>query len=51
MDREVILQRFRTTLPQRFQVAEEEGVICGVVVDVQKDTGRALAISRIRFEA
>jgi len=51
MDREIILRRFRTSLPDRFQVAEEEGVICGVVVDVQKDTGRAQAISRIRFEA
>ena len=49
MDREIVLKRFRTTLPQKFQVAQEEGVISGVVVDVERDTGRATRIERIRF--
>jgi metallophosphoesterase (TIGR00282 family) len=49
MDREVILKRFRTTLPQRFEVANEPGVICGALVSVERDTGRAVAIERIRF--
>ena len=49
MDRHVILNRFRTTLPAKFEVANEPGVICGVVIDVQRDTGRALAIGRVRF--
>ena len=49
MDREVILKRFRTTLPQRFEVANEPGVICGVVISVERDTGRATAIERVRF--
>jgi hypothetical protein len=49
MDREIILQRFRTSLPARFEVASEPGVISGVVVDVQRDTGRAIGIQRIRF--
>ncbi len=49
MDREVILRRFRTTLPQRFEVANEPGVICGVVIGVERDTGRANKIERIRF--
>ncbi len=49
MDRHIILDRFRTTLPQRFQVANEPGVICGVVVSVERDTGRATSIERIRF--
>jgi 2',3'-cyclic-nucleotide 2'-phosphodiesterase len=49
MDPEVILYRFRTTLPARFEVANEPGVISGVVIDVERDTGRALAIRRIRF--
>lgn len=47
MDREIILRRFRTSLPGRFEVANEPGVICGVVVRVQRETGRALAIRRI----
>lgn len=49
MDREIILERFRTTLPQRFEVANEPGVICGVVIDVERDTGCAISIQRIRF--
>ncbi|HEY0868239.1 MAG TPA: TIGR00282 family metallophosphoesterase [Fimbriimonas sp.] len=49
MHREVILKRFRTTMPQRFEVANEPGVICGVVVSVERDTGRATSIERIRF--
>jgi len=49
MDREIILERFRTTLPQRFEVANEPGVICGVVIDVERDTGCAKSIQRIRF--
>jgi 2',3'-cyclic-nucleotide 2'-phosphodiesterase len=49
MDREVILKRFRTTMPQRFEVASEPGVICGVVVCVERESGRALEIRRIRF--
>jgi hypothetical protein len=49
VDREIILRRFRTTLPQRFEVANEPGVICGVVISVERDTGRANKIERIRF--
>ena len=49
MDRQVILKRFRTTLPQRFEVANEPGVICGAAISVEKDTGRAIGIERIRF--
>lgn len=49
MDREIILKRFRTTLPQRFEVANEPGVISGVVIGVQRDAGRATRIQRVRF--
>ncbi len=49
MDREVILRRFLTNLPTRFEVADEPGVISGVVICVQEDTGRAASIERIRL--
>lgn len=49
MDREIILQRFRTTLPAKFEVQNTPGVISGVTIDVERDTGRAIAIERIRF--
>lgn len=50
MDKEIILSRFRTSMPQRFEVANGPGVICGVLVDVQKESGRATKIERFRFD-
>lgn len=49
MDRAIILSRFRTSLPQRFEVADGVGVISGVVIDVETDTGRATGIRRVRI--
>lgn len=48
MEKDVILRRFRTSLPTRFEVADKPGVICGVTIDVNKETGRATAIKRLR---
>jgi metallophosphoesterase (TIGR00282 family) len=47
MDKDVILRRFRTSLPTKFEVAEQPGVISGVVIGVQSDTGRATSIVRV----
>ncbi len=49
MEREIILRRFLTTMPQRFEVASGPGVISGVVVCVERNTGRATSIKRVRF--
>lgn len=49
MDKDIILSRFRTTLPQRFEVANKPGVICGVVIGVERESGRAIDIQRVRF--
>lgn len=43
----IILERFRKTLPIKFEVAETRGVISGVIVDVVTKTGRATSIQRI----
>lgn len=48
MDKDIILRRFRTSLPTRFEVADKPGVICGVAIVVNKETGRATAIQRVR---
>lgn len=47
MDKTIVLRKFRTGMPARFEVADQPGVISGVVIDVQKDTGRATAIERV----
>lgn len=49
MDKAIILNRFRTSLPQKFEVADGVGVISGVVIDVETDTGRAVGIRRVRI--
>ena len=44
-----VLQRFLTQIPQRMEVAEGDVVLCGVIVDVDENTGRARSIERIRI--
>jgi 2',3'-cyclic-nucleotide 2'-phosphodiesterase len=47
MDRDVILRRFTTGLPEKFEVANEPGVISGVLISVEKESGCAKSIERI----
>ncbi|MEQ1823150.1 MAG: TIGR00282 family metallophosphoesterase [Fimbriimonadaceae bacterium] len=49
MRKDIILQRFLTQMPSRFEVADEPGVLSGVVITVSKETGRASDIRRIRL--
>ena len=46
-EREPIIQRFRTSMPAKFPVANWPVRLCGVVVQVDEATGRALNIARI----
>ena len=45
---EPVVQRFRSSLPSRFPVAGGPVALCGVLVDVEVETGRALAVERVR---
>lgn len=49
MDRDIVLRRFLTQMPHRFEVARSPGVICGVVIDVNAEDGRAESIERIQI--
>ncbi|HLV81506.1 MAG TPA: TIGR00282 family metallophosphoesterase, partial [Chthonomonadaceae bacterium] len=51
MRRELILSRFTSLLPVRFEVAEGEAQVCGVLVDVDPATGHATAIRRLQVPA
>lgn len=46
-EREPIIQRFRTSMPAKFPVANWPVRLCGAVVQVDEATGRALNIARI----
>jgi len=48
MDRNIILERFRTAISRKFEVADEPGVISGVVIAINEETGRAESIQRVR---
>ena len=47
-NKEKIIRRFLTSMPQKFEVAEGAGVLHGVVVAVDAKTGRAHSITRIQ---
>lgn len=45
---EPVLHRFTTGMPARFTVVEKGIVLHGTVIDVDSETGKALAVTRIR---
>jgi calcineurin-like phosphoesterase len=47
---EPVVHRFSTGMPARFTVVEDNIVMTGVVVSFDPDTGKAVAIERIRRE-
>lgn len=44
---EPVIQRFRTNLPQRFEVATERVLLQGAIIEIDSATGRALSIERV----
>lgn len=48
MDKEIILSRFTSLLPARFEVAEGVAQLSAVMIDVDPATGKATAISRLQ---
>ena len=49
VDKNIILRRFLTQMPVRFEVADEEVCIEGVIIDAD-DQGRARSIERLRVQ-
>lgn len=49
METEIIIDRFITLIPQRFQVATGAVTLCGVTIDIDEETGKALRIERIQI--
>lgn len=50
MDTAKSLKRFVQKLPERFEVAEGLGTICGVLLDLDEASGRCRAITRVRVD-
>jgi len=50
MDTQKSLKRFVQKLPERFEVAEGLGTICGVLLDLDEGTGLCRTITRLRVD-
>ena len=50
MRKEEAIDKFLTQLPVRFEVAKKDPILCGVLIEVDEVTGRALKIQRILEE-
>ena len=48
--RELIIRRYLSQLPVRFEVAEGPVLLCGVCIDLCPESGRALEIQRLSVE-
>lgn len=46
-DSDAIVRRFLTSMPQRFDIANNEVLLQGAIVDVDAETGRAFSIERV----
>ena len=46
---DIVLPRFLTGLPNRFEVAEGDAQLCGVLIDVNAQTGLATEIQRLQY--
>jgi metallophosphoesterase (TIGR00282 family) len=49
MERETVIRGFITQLPRQFEVAEGNVMLQGVLVDIDKESGRAREIRRLRI--
>lgn len=51
MRKEQAIEKFLNQVPVRFEVAKKDPFVCGVLITVDEETGRALAVQRIQDQA
>ncbi len=51
VDKALALQRFLTQMPTRFEPAKGPAMLCGVLITVDPESGRASSIQRLRVSA
>ncbi|HZD33276.1 MAG TPA: YmdB family metallophosphoesterase, partial [Candidatus Angelobacter sp.] len=50
VQKELIVQKFLTNMPSRFEPATEDVRLCGALIDCDAETGRATSIQRIMLK-
>ena len=48
---EPVIKRFLTAMPQRFEVAKNNVLLHGLIVEINESTGQALKVNRISLPA
>ncbi|RKY02423.1 TIGR00282 family metallophosphoesterase [Candidatus Poribacteria bacterium] len=48
MKKDAVIRRYLTMLPVRFEVAKGDVMLCGVEIEIDDETGKALSIKRVR---
>ncbi|OIO39184.1 MAG: metallophosphoesterase, partial [Candidatus Omnitrophica bacterium CG1_02_49_10] len=48
--KECVLERFITQLPVKFEMAEGDVMLCGVVIDIDEKSGKARSIERVQHK-
>lgn len=49
IEKDMIIQRFLTLMPMRFDAAEGPGMLCGAVIDIDDASGKAKSITRLQL--
>jgi 2',3'-cyclic-nucleotide 2'-phosphodiesterase len=50
IEKEMIIKRFLTAMPMRFETAKGEGILSAVVIEVNEQTGKATGIQRLQLK-
>jgi len=45
----IIIEKFLTQMPKRFETAKGESILCGMIIDIDEKSGKATAVQRIRL--
>jgi calcineurin-like phosphoesterase len=51
VSKELVIERFLTRLPVRFEIANHPPLLCGLLAEVDTGTGKALSVTRIQERA
>jgi len=49
MNKEKVLRRFVQKLPERFEVANGPATLCGVIIEIDPETGKSISIRRVKI--
>ena len=50
MKRSLVIDKFLTGIPTRFEVEDGKAKICGCIFDIDEETGKTVSISRINIQ-